>query len=112
MFNNGKLTVTVSSGSGAPLPGKQLSLANVTGGAAVTSGVPGTPQQANRWREMSSVTQPTVPTSRAPTSAILSVHTPPIGLPLNAASGDSGLNGPANGAAPEPTAIVAESSKT
>src|SRR5215510_6444628 len=112
MFNSGKLTVTVSSGSGAPLPGRQLSLVNVTGGAACISGVPGTPQQAKRRREISSVTQPTVPTSGTPTSDILNTHTPFNGLPLKAARGVSGLNDPANGAAPAPMAVGAESSKT
>src|SRR5262245_4534544 len=112
MFDSGKLNVTVSSGSGAPLPGRQLSFVIMAGGAACISGVPGTPQQANRRRAISSVTQPTVPTSGTPTSDILNTQTPFDGLPLNAARGDSGLNDPANGAVPEPTAVGAESSKT
>src|SRR4030095_12601963 len=112
MFNSGKLTVTVSSGSGAPLPGRQLSLVNVTGGAACISGVPGTPQQAKRRREISSVTHPTVPTSVAPVSVTLKVQTPFSALPLKADRDESGLNDPANGAVPAPMAIVAESSKT
>src|SRR5215510_5847318 len=112
MFNSGKLTVTVSSGSGAPLPGRQLSFVIVTGGAACISGVPGTPQQANRRREISSVTHPTVPTSISPVSDTLNVQTPFNDLPLKADKGESGLNDPANGAVPEPMAIGAESSKT
>src|SRR5262249_1883243 len=61
MFRSGKLIVTVSSGSGAPLPGAQLSFVTVTGGAACNSGVPGTPQQANRWRAISSWKHPAAP---------------------------------------------------
>src|SRR5262245_62558735 len=112
MFDSGKLTVTVSSGSGAPLAGAQLSFVTVTGGAACISGVPGTPQQANRCRAISSVTHPTVPTSRAPVSDTLNVQTPVSPLPLKADRGESGLNEPANGAVPAPIAIGAESSKT
>src|SRR5262249_34158314 len=112
MFRSGKLTVTVSSGSGAPLPGRQLSLVNVTGGAACISGVPGTPQQANRWRAISSVTHPTVPVSKAAVSDTLNIQVPLTALPLNADKGESGLNAPANGAEPEPIAMGAESSKT
>src|SRR5215831_11753219 len=112
MFRSGKLTVTVSSGSGAPLPGRQLSFVIVTGGAACISGVPGTPQQANRRRAISSVTHPTVPTSRAPVSDTLNVQTPFTALPLKADRGESGLNDPANGAVPAPMAVAAESSKT
>src|SRR5262245_13220113 len=112
MFRSGKLTVTVSSGSGAPLPGRQLSFVIVAGGAACNSGVPGTPQQANRWRAISRVTQPTVPTSIAPVSDILNIQTPFNPLPFNADRGESGLNDPANGAVPAPIAIAPESSKT
>jgi hypothetical protein len=90
----------------------QLSFANVTGGAACISGVPATPQQANRWRAMSRVTQPTVPVSRAKPSLTLNIQVPATPLPLKADSGVSGLNDPANGAVPAPMAVVAESSKT
>src|SRR5262249_29177255 len=76
------------------------------------SGVPGTPQQANRWRLISNVTHPTVPTSGTPKSVILNTQTPFTALPLKADRGDSGLNDPTNGAALAPIAIGAESSKT
>src|SRR5262249_61900989 len=102
MSRSGKVNVTVSSGSGAPLPGRQLSLVNVTGGAACISGVPGTPQQANRRRAISSVTHPTVPTSMAAVSVTLNVQTPFTALPLKADKGESGLNHPPNGAVPGP----------
>src|SRR5262245_18391181 len=105
MFNGGKLTVTVSSGSGAPLRGAQLSFATVAGGAACNSGVPGTPQQANRWRAISSWTHPTVPTSRAHATAILKIQVPFTPLPLKADRGESGLNTPANGAVPALIAV-------
>src|SRR5687767_11267515 len=61
---------------------------------------------------MSRVTQPTVPTSRAPTSAILKIQVPLNGFPLNADRGESGLNEPANGAVPSPIATRDASSKT
>src|SRR5262249_13624003 len=112
MFRSGKVTVTVSSGSGAPLPGRQLSFANVMGGAACISAVPGMPQHANRWRAISSVTHPTVPTSMAAVSDTTNFQGPFTPSPWRADGGDGGGTGPAKGPVPEPMAIVAESSKT
>src|SRR5262249_60813344 len=112
MFRSGKATVTVSSGSGAPLPGRQLSFVIVTGGADCISAVPGTPQQANRCRAISSVTHPTVPTSMAAVSDTLNIQVPLTGLPLKPDRGESGLDEPANRAVPEPDAGPGGTTKT
>ena len=45
MFLRPNAIVTVSFGSGAPFAGDALSAVRTAGGAAVMSGVPGTPQQ-------------------------------------------------------------------
>ncbi len=59
----------------------------------------------------SSVTQPTVPVSRAALSVTRSFQVPVIGLPLRAESGVSGLNVPANGGVPVEIELAAASSK-
>src|SRR5262245_19587543 len=50
--------------------------------------------QENCWPVISSETQPTVPESLPLVSSTLKIQTPARGLPLKAASGDSGLNEP------------------
>src|SRR5262245_1781138 len=112
MFRSGKLTVTVSSGSGAPLAALQLSEVTAAGGAAMTLGVPPPPQQAATAREISSLKHPSVPMSPLAASWILSFQVPASGLPLNTERAASGLNDPEKGAMPAETSVAAESSNT
>ena len=104
-------TLTVSSGSIAPLAGLQLSPVTFVA-VLTTAGVPGTPQQAKTRREISSWAQKTVPTSRPALSATRSFQLPAVGLPSKPDSAWSGWKEPVNGAAPALIATVASSSNT
>ena len=79
MFVSGKLTVTVSSRIwSCRCRGAQLSFVTVTGGADRISGVPGTPQQANRWRAISSVSATDHPDVHGPGVGLFSISSCPF----------------------------------